>query len=252
MGKNKDLRDPYLLVKDNKLIIYCGYNKIKDNTYAHSGTAYCIFQESSNNTFVDIVHDAPHVIWLWKIREYEGKYYGVGYLETENPRLMQSVDGIHWNTVSIIPLNNCSEADLLFKADSLFVCIRQEGAGNVSYFGKSYYPFSEIEWIEMDISVASPELCLYSNNQVLLAGREYSFSRKNLLDSINVSLFILETTGRTRRRLNVFDTGRLGDKGYPSFCMLNNGEILMSYYMGASNKSVIKVASMIPKEFCEE
>ena len=104
----------------------------------------------------------------------------------------------------------------------------------------------------MDISVASPELCLYSNNQVLLAGREYSFSRKNLLDSINVSLFILETTGRTRRRLNVFDTGRLGDKGYPSFCMLNNGEILMSYYMGASNKSVIKVASMIPKEFCEE
>lgn len=87
------------------------------------------------------MHDAPHVIWLWKIREYEGKYYGVGYLETENPRLMQSVDAIHWNTVSIIPLNNCSEADLLFKADSLFVCIRQEGAGNVSYFGKSYYPF---------------------------------------------------------------------------------------------------------------
>ena len=40
------------------------------------------------------MHDAPHVIWVWKIREYEGKYYGVGYLETENPRLMQSVDAI--------------------------------------------------------------------------------------------------------------------------------------------------------------
>lgn len=243
---DKDLRDPYLLVKDDKLIIYCGYNQINDSGYFHSGTVYCLFNENGNNTFCDIIHDVPHIIWLWKIREHRGQYYGVGYLETEKPRLMQSFDGIHWNTVSILALNNCSEVDLLFKSDSLFMCIRQEIAGTKSYLGKSCYPFSEIECVEMDVAVASPELCLYpTNNQILLAGREYSFFRENLLDSINVSLFTLETTGRTER-LNVFDTGRLGDKGYPSFCLSNDGQVLMSYYTGNSNKSVIKLASLQP------
>ena len=41
---DKDLRDPYLLVKDNKLIIYCGYNKIKDNTYAHAVQRIAFFK----------------------------------------------------------------------------------------------------------------------------------------------------------------------------------------------------------------
>lgn len=46
-------------------------------------------------------------------------------------------DGIHWNAVSILSLNNCSEVDLLFKANNLFMCIRQEIAGNKSYLEKS-------------------------------------------------------------------------------------------------------------------
>lgn len=75
----------------------------------------------------------------------------------------------------------------------------------------------------MDVAVAFPELCIYPTyNQTLLAGYEYSFFRKNLLDLINVSLSSLETTGRTER-LNVFDTGRLGDKGYLSFCISDDG-----------------------------
>lgn len=239
---DKDLRDPYLLIKNDKLVVYCGYNQIKDDGYSHSGTSYCVFGESTNS-FRDIVHDAPHVVWLWKIREHKGEYYGVAYLETEKPRLMKSVDGVSWKTISVIPLNNCSEADLLFKADSLFMCIRQEGAGNPSYWGKSCYPFVKTDWIEMDVSVASPELYFLTDSQMLLAGREYSFGKKNKPDSINVSLFTLNTLGETKR-VNVFDTSRLGDKGYPSFCLLGNSSIGMSYYQGVSDKSVIKLASV--------
>ena len=240
---DKDLRDPYLLIEGNKLVVYCGYNQIKDSIYSHSGTAYCVFQEDAINSFSDIKHDAPHVIWLWKIRKHKDSYYGIGYLETEKPRLMKSVDGISWKTISIIPLDNCSEADLLFKADSLFMCIRQEGVGSFSFFGKSYYPFVETKWLMMDVSVASPELYSLPNNQILLAGREYSLMKGNQLDSINVSLFTLTTSGKAER-LNVFDTGRIGDKGYPSFCMFNDNEVFMSYYVGTSNRSIIRLASI--------
>ena len=33
----------------------------------------------------NISHDVPHVIWLWKVREYQGSLYGIGYLEGEEP-----------------------------------------------------------------------------------------------------------------------------------------------------------------------
>lgn len=44
-----------------------------------------------------------------------------------------------------------------------------------------------------------------------------------------MSLFTVDINGNTNR-FYVFDTGRLGDKGYPSICSYDNNTLLMSYY----------------------
>lgn len=129
--------------------------------------------------------------------------------------------------------------------DSLFICLRIDTpVGSNSVWGRAKYPFDDFEWDLMKISVASPELCYDSiSKRILLAGREYDFGRKDR-DSINVSLFALNASGMAKR-LVVFNTGRLGDKGYPSFCLLDDESILVSYYTGTTRKSVIRIASLI-------
>lgn len=226
------------------MFIYSGYNQIDGEAYSHAGTSLCIYNDGGVTSFHDIKHDVPHIIWLWKIREYRGILYGVGYLETENLRLMKSRDGIEWETVSVLPIKeSCSEADMAFRNDSMFMCIRQEGSGNKSFYAKSKKPFVEHHISEMNVSIASPEMFLCPDGNILLAGREYAFF-KDKSDSINVSIFSINNKDSVRR-LTVLNTGRLGDKGYPSFSMNEDNKIIMSYYCGTSDNALIRIATIL-------
>lgn len=216
--KDMDLRDPFFLVKDETLYLFSGYNRFnKDGNYCHAGTAYSTLTQYGWSPMQNISHDVPHVIWLWKVREYQGSLYGIGYLEGEEPVLLSSKDGKQWMTVCVLGVDGVvSEADLAFVADSVYVCLRKDSpVGSPSLWGKAMFPFTEFVWTEMDFSIASPELhYIVDTKQMLLAGREYDLGRENIPDSINVSLFSID--GEDISRIHVFNTGRLGDKGYPS------------------------------------
>lgn len=232
--ENIDLRDPILLEWKGDLYMYTvnGYfSRLIDQKW----TSLC-----------PIIHDVNHPIGIWKIRKYRDTLYGIGYRNGKWPVLLSSIDGISWKSVEEFQIGgNASEGDLLFLKDSLFVCLRIDTpVGSNSVWGRAKYPFDDFEWDLMKISVASPELCYDSiSKRILLAGREYDFGRKDR-DSINVSLFALNVSGMAKR-LVVFNTGRLGDKGYPSFCLLDDESILVSYYTGTTRKSVIRIASLI-------
>ena len=243
IDKDKDLRDPFLIEVNGKLRVYVGYNQFYDGVYQHRGTCYSEYDGKKWSDFYDIEHDVPHIIWLWKIRKYHNLYYGVGYLEGEKPVLLSSQDGVRWKTLSIFNLDGVfSEADMLFDNDKLFVCLRKDNpVGSSSFWGESMSPFVDFKWKEMNVSVASPDFFQIRNN-ILLAGREYDFGREEAQDSINVSLFSMSKEGIAKRQI-VFNTGRLGDKGYPSFAYYE-GKVFMSYYSEGSQSTHIIVAEI--------
>ncbi len=221
-----DLRDPYLLKWEGKLFLYA------------SGHV----SELTKKGWTDlkpIRHNAPHPLNIWKIRSYKKELYGVGNRFDKWPMLMKSKDGINWAVVAEYKLGGyASEADLSFIGDSLFICIRIDNpAGTNSMWGVSKYPFNVAEWKMLDASIASPEMMVLSSNKILIAGREYDFNKKYGKDSINVSLFSMNRDGIVAREY-VFDTGRLGDKGYPSFAKYNN-TLCMSYYTGKMDETEV-------------
>ena len=242
-----DLRDPFFVILNDSLRLYMGYNQFREDIYEHAGTVYSDFSMNKWSDIMPIVHDVPHVIWLWKIREYNNMFYGVGYLENEKPILLNSIDGIRWTSIAEMNLEGVlSEADLNFINDSCYICLRRDiPVGSSSLWGKAKYPFTDFEWSEMKNSIASPEL-FYLNEigQMLLSGREYAFGREGVPDSINVAIFLVDRSGNTKR-FHVFDTGRLGDKGYPSFAFRNN-RLFVSYYTG-NNTTEIRLGT-----FCLE
>lgn len=233
-----DLRDPFFIKIGETLRMYCGYNQfVDDGRYQHSGTVYSNLTETGWSDFMPIVHEVPHIIWLWKIRKYNDILYGVGYLEGEKPVLLSSSDGIEWKTEAEFQVEGIlSEADMVFSGDSMYVCLRQDSpTGSPSHWGKSEYPFRNFEWNVMNVSVASPELLIHpESHQIYLAGRIYDY--KNKPQKILVSLLEVSTSGETKE-IYTFDTGEWGDKGYPSM-MLNDKIILLSYYFGMDNTSV--------------
>lgn len=230
-----DLRDPFFVHINGNLRVYCGYNQFVNDKYQHSGTAYSDLTGTGWTPFVPIQHDVPHIVWLWKIRKYDGILYGVAYLEGEKPVLLKSTDGKLWVTAAEFQLEDVlSEADICFSEDNMYVCLRQDTPiGSLSHWGVAKYPFTLFEWKTMDISVASPELFIHPlTHNILLSGREYDLRNENKPDSVNVSLFMLDINGKAER-LHVFDTGANGDKGYPSF-LYKNGILYLSYYYGNS------------------
>ena len=228
-----DLRDPFFIVMEGKLRMYCGYNQFvgESNTYQHSGTAYADFDGNEWSDFKIVKHDAPHIVWIWKIRKYKDCYYGVGYLEGEKPILFSSEDGDDWKTVSILDVEGIvSEADLNFIGDSLSIWLRKDTpSGSPSYLGNSNYPFTEFEWREMNNSLACPEFfCHPESKQTWICGREYLTDNDGKVSKVIVSCYEL-VKRQDLRKFILVNESQGWDKGYPSFLMLNE-ELLLSYY----------------------
>lgn len=214
-----DLRDPFFIVMDGKLRMYCGYNQFvgEGNSYQHSGTAYADLTNSGWSEFKIVRHDAPHIVWIWKIRKHEDHYYGVGYLEGNKPILFKSINGEDWNTVSELDVDGIvSEADLNFIGDSLYICLRKDTpTGSPSYWGKSIFPFSKFDWKVMDKSIACPDFfCHPETKQMWITGREYEKDDSGRL-IVSVSLYEVTSNGNLDNRIKIYEHGSW-DKGYPS------------------------------------
>lgn len=198
---NMDLRDPFFAIINGKLRLYSGFNNFDGpgHTYQHSGTAYSDFTGNGWTEFLPVTNDAPHIVWIWKIREFKGCfYYGVGYLEGYKPLLMKSVDGTEWKTVSELNVDGIvSEADLNFIGDSLYICLRRDTpTGAASYWGVAQEPFQSFEWNIMDKSIACPEFFqMKESTQTWLTGREYIVNNDGEVINIQVPVYEVDRKG---------------------------------------------------------
>ena len=223
-----DLRDPYFIKFKNKFLLYT--------------TGYVSeFTKNGWSELSEIKHNARHRISIWKVREFNDVLYGIGNCYEKWPLLMKSDDGINWNVIKEFRIGgNASEADLVFADNKLYTCIRIDSPiGSNSMWGVSEYPFIDFQWSMMNVSVASPEMCLVDKGTILLAGREYTYNKS--LKS-QVSLFSIDMNGKVLERIVVDNTGT--DQGYASFCKVNN-IYNMSYYTGKENTSIRLLSFLI-------
>lgn len=246
-NQNMDLRDPFFIVKNDHLRIYCGYNQFvgESSRYQHSGTAYSDFIDGSWSDFKIVRHDASHIVWIWKIREYKDQYYGVGYLEGYKPILFISDDGEKWETINELDVEGIvSEADLNFIGDSLYICLRKdEPTGSPSYWGKSIYPFKSVEWSVMNKSIACPEFFfLPKSYQMWLVGREYFTDESGKIFSVAITCNEVSTNGILSNPLKI-NEGEGWDKGYPSI-LWDNKNLYISYYCIDNNTSQIRLQTL--------
>lgn len=223
--EGEDLRDP-------------GFLSFKDRLFLYTNDYYSEYKKDGWTSLKPISHDAYYNPYIWKKRVYKNVAYGIGNEYGRWPLLLKSDDGVNWEVVCEYKLGgNASEADMVFVADTMYICFRIDTpAGSNSMWGISEYPFTESQWRMMDISIASPEMMLHSDNTILLAGREYDFHRNNGEDQINMSLFAVNKEGKVKQKYIV--DGQDGDKGYASFSRGNDGIYHMSYYAGTENTLV--------------
>lgn len=215
-----DLRDPCILAFNGELRIYTAnglYSKLVDGKWSD---------------WYRISHNVSHPITIWKIRQHKNVLYSIGYKKGEWPVLIKSLDGNKWDYVNTIKIGgDATEADLSFCGDTMFACIRiNNPLGSNSMWGVGTFPFENIIWTMMDVSISSPELFYDENNGfIILSGREYetNYSR---IKSIKVPIYYVNKNGSIKNSMQL-ETGNNGDKGYPSFCV-SGDTLYMSYYTG--------------------
>lgn len=224
-----DMRDPCFVKWNNRLLLFTSYR----------------YSELTDNGWTDlheIHHNAPHPLYIWKIRPYKDELYGIGHRGNEWPILMKTRDGLNWEVVNEYKIGgNSTEADLLFINNRLYICFRVEiPEGSYSKWGESKYPFTNTKWTEMDISIASPEMISATNKIILLSGREFIFDKATRSLKRMVTLFAIDKNGMVKGR-KVINT-ESGDQGYGSIIQLSKNEYMMSYYSG-TNKTKVRTIS---------
>lgn len=247
-----DLRDPFFVIVGDSLKLYCGFNQFDsgDADYQQGGTAYAIFTEKGWSNFEIVKNDSPHVVWIWKLREFKNHYYGIGYNELHKPILFSSIDGNNWKTVSELDVEGImSEADLNFIGDSLYVCFRNDTrTGSPSYWGKSIYPFSQFDWRIMDKSIACPEIfCHPESHQMWIAGREYITDESGKVSKVIISCNEVSANGDITNPLIIHE-GEGWDMGYPSFLYEEN-KLMLSYYYLIEKGTCVNVSSIVFNPF---
>lgn len=224
-----DMRDPCFVKWGKRFLLYTSYR-------------YSVLTNNGWSALREIAHNAPHPLYIWKIRPYKDELYGIGHCWNNWPILMKSKDGTHWEVVNEYQIGgNATEADLLFIKNKLYICFRVETPeGSHSWWAESKYPFNDTKWTEMDISVDSPEMIRASNKTILLSGRELFFNKSTRTLERMVTIFAVDYKGRVKGR-KVIDTETI-DKGYGSFNSIGKNLYQMSYYVG-SNKTKVRIVT---------
>lgn len=234
--EGKDLRDPCFVKWKGKLAVY-------------SIARYAELTDKGWSDFTKLKTDANHYVNIWKVRNYKDTLYCIGNYGDYWPVLMNSTDGINWHVIDEFRIGgDASEADLCFVGDSLYICLRiDKPIGSNSLWGKSAYPFDKTQWSLMDVSVSSPEMIQYSDNTILLAGRERDFHQVEAKKATYVSLFAVDMDGNIKEKYVVDNNS--GDQGYPSFYKDNNDNYYMSYYTGQGQTSIRLLTFKVNKDF---
>lgn len=239
-----DLRDPKLsITPDNRLMLSHGCSVVSDKLLRFQKTMvqFASFNSESQLTFEVpkdiIITDGGNPLkrWLWRITWHKGIAYGIGYISSNDPVLVQSTDGINFEVITkLTNIKNSNEADIHFSEDDMMTILIRSNSSN-GYLGEAYYPYKEINWNGLNQKLHCPKI-ISIDSELFVSGRGASD---------NNTLYYIEKN-KTLNNMYVFPGS--GDSSYPGMIITNN-ELWISYYTSNSHASIYLAKIPIIKLF---
>lgn len=181
-----DLRDPKLsIMPDGRMMVIMGGSVYEDRKLKNMYPQVAFSEDGI--TFTEpqpVVIDSAvceNYEWIWRVTWHNGIGYGVTY--GSQYALLQTTDGVHYDLVSRLNLeNNPGETSLQFLNDGTMLLIaRCEGANKHGVWGRSLPPYTEWEWTEMNIPLGGPDILVLGDTLTILGTRSLYASEKTMM-----------------------------------------------------------------------
>ena len=233
---NRDVRDPHLLVFNDKLFVFTGAWWVNADDSAdrdvNDHLGFCAWSDDGINWHGPRMLDGTHGHYIWRaaasgdtaylngrrIRNFE-----VLARRDEPPQwmeswLLQSTDGFAWTPLSQIQPAYGDETALLFEDNDQLLAIARAG-GRPAQLCRSRSPFTDWTRTDLDRHIGGPLLTRWGE-QILVGGRKHT-------DNGPVTA-LYQLVGTELEEVAVLPSG--GDNSYPGFVELGPQRALLSYY----------------------
>ena len=233
---NRDVRDPHLLVFNDKLFVYTGAWWVNpdsaDDRDVNDHLGFCAWSEDGANWRGPRMLDGTHGHYIWRAAAHGETAYLIGRRirnfdvldrRDEPPDwmeswLLHSADGFTWTPLSLIQPAYGDETALLFENDGQLLAVARAG-GRPAQLCRSRPPFTAWTCTDFDRHIGGPLLARWGD-QILVGGRKHTD------DGPVTALYGL--VGTDLEEIAVLPSG--GDNSYPGFVELGPERALLSYY----------------------
>ena len=237
-----DLRDPKLsITPTNQLLITAGIrlavpSKILEKLLSVSWLI------DKNELTGPYLCDTSYGTWRWGPSWYNGRVYSIGYAGKDlQGCLYQSVDGKDWlaHKAPFFPASDffSNESSLVFTDEDIAYCLlRRDGQGANALLGHAVPPYSDWDWIDLELSIGGPKMILMQNGALVAAFRVINDEG----DDARTVLYQIKPNGQ------MFFLSELlsgGDTSYAGMVEFNN-HLWISYYSSHEEKSAIYFAKV--------
>jgi lysophospholipase L1-like esterase len=256
-----DLRDPKLsITPEGKLMIVAG-GSVYQGTKQLKGRQPRVMFSPDGKTWSAPKRVLSEGEWLWRVTWHGGRAYGVSY--TAGPkapapkgadpakaayaaedddwklRLVASVDGIHYETVTRLGVpGRPNETTLRVLANGeMMALVRREAGSQFGWIGTSRAPYRDWSWHEIGYRLGGPNFIQLPDGSLWAASRCHEGGVKTVLARMD--------RDRYEPALSL-PSG--GDSSYPGM-VWHDGLLWMSYYSSHEGKSSIYLARIkVPLE----
>ena len=242
-----DLRDPKLCrTPDGRLMLTCGASDYDGSRLRGLSSRVAFMDIPSDSTMPRIGRLQPVIVdpavksdrdWLWRVTWHDGTGYGVIYQPGDQgttAKLVSTRDGIQYEHVSDLDIpGNPNEVTLRFRGNELFAIIRRER--DPASLARSSPPYTSWSHVDLPEKLGGPDMIKWNDDSWLVAARQYH------PDGPRTVLGHLTDDGEWTV-LTTLPSG--GDTSYPGL-VLNDNELMVSYYSSHEGKSSIYVAELL-------
>lgn len=228
-----DIRDPKLLVANNKMYIH--FNSTTISPYGESRNDYISeynqYSKKWNNA-TKINKNSDKKSWFWRITYHNGKFYTISY-SAGKIQLFESSNGIDFKPIYNYDSNSIlTESTLRFHDYKAYILIRVNRGGETLLGVSDENSLTSWTFKTLAINEIGGPNFLFYNNYIFLSGRNID---RTSLFSYNLNTSLFTDTGLS------FPSG--GDTGYPG--MLIENDILYLVYYSAANPGSRKISNSI-------
>lgn len=243
-----DLRDPKLsLAPDGRLVvnmgasIYHGSKRLGIESRVAFGSSDGQFSAPQRVEFPAEIKSSAD--WLWRLTWHKGEAWGcVQQLDGGDGkralRLVKSRDGIHYELVATMNVDNPSETTLRFTADDTMIAmIRRTGTEPKGVLGISRPPYADWKFVACDRQFGGPNLVQLPGAAWLAGSRAYQ------LKPHRTQLWLCDP--HRGKFTDLLTLPSDGDNSYPGFVVDEQARrVYVSYYSSHEGKALIYLATL--------